>query len=725
MKKKTSKSLLMTALITGLCIGGVQDAFAAEDLNTFALDEYVVTATRTMEQAIKIPAMVSVVTAEDIKEKNVNTITDALTMLPGVYNERAGGMSDVANGIQIRGYGEGDILVLYDGMPLNDAFEGGINWSAISVDDVAKIEVVKGAASSLYGGRAVGAVINIISKNPDKDSVKVYMNYGSDSTWRRGINLNKKINDRLSVGIGYENRETDGHLKKIVYKKENASSIKDTPSHQIVTGKLDTHYDGTPNVIAGTPGTGASEDNTYNIKLKYKFDDQKSLSYRYTHDEFEYYAINPVTYLRDANGNPVFSGSVLLNNGRYANFDESDFTDYDGRREVDRHAFQYRDDKNNINFNFGVTDVKDSGYATGDDFAGFSEGEDNKYPNKTYKADFQKVWESDKNTIVAGFDFEKGKMDYTESNLLHWGDKNSVTGLNYVCGGENLMAALFVQDQYKFNDKYGVTMGVRLDRYEKKNGYNRDYNNVSLNKDFDDKKYTELSPKIAFEYTPDNNTTYYVSYGHSFNAPNLYQLYRNSGSYRANPDLDPETTDTFEVGVKKNLDEKTYVGLALYKAKTDDMITSKKMKSGIHEGKYVYQNISEANRIGAEFELRHNFTKELTSYFNYTWQDAEDGDDERIYSVPKHLMHAGLQYKKDKLSAYIEGQYVSSRNEPGELSGKYLSEDSFFTANIGVNYKIMKNATLTFAVDNLFDKDYWQWYKAAGRTVMTGIQFEF
>ena len=164
MKKTISKSLLMTALITGVFIGGAQGAFAAENLNTFALDEYVVTATRTMEEAIKVPAMVSVVTAEEIKEKNVNTITDALKMLPGIYDARPGGMSDTANGIQIRGYGEEDILVLYDGMPLNDGYSTDVNWSVVSVDDVEKIEVVKGAASSLYGGKAVGAVINIISK---------------------------------------------------------------------------------------------------------------------------------------------------------------------------------------------------------------------------------------------------------------------------------------------------------------------------------------------------------------------------------------------------------------------------------------------------------------------------------------------------------------------------------------------------------------------------------
>ena len=55
-------------------------------------------------------------------------------------------MSDVGNSIQIRGYSEDSILVLYDGMPLNDAYDGGVNWSAVSINDVKKIELVRGAA---------------------------------------------------------------------------------------------------------------------------------------------------------------------------------------------------------------------------------------------------------------------------------------------------------------------------------------------------------------------------------------------------------------------------------------------------------------------------------------------------------------------------------------------------------------------------------------------------
>lgn len=718
MKKKISKSLLMTTLITGLCFGGVQGAFASEELNTFALDEYVVTATRTMEQAIKIPAMVSVVTEQQIKEKNVNTITDALKMLPGVYDARPGGMSDTANGIQIRGYGEEDILVLYDGMPLNDGYSTDVNWSVVSVDDVAKIEVVKGAASSLYGGKAVGAVINIISKDPDKDSVRAYFNYGSDSTWKRGVNLNKKINEKLSVGFGYENKETDGHPKKLVQTQKGNS---DTPSGTIGTGVVtDIRNNGKTIYILGLPGTGASEDNTYNFKIKYKFDDNKSLNYRYTHDDYKYFAVDPVSYIHDANGNKLFEGSVLLPDGKYYNFDEGDFTDYDGRRKVDRHAIQYRDEDNKIDFNIGVTNVKDFGYSTGSDFAGEGSGNDSKYPNKSYKADFQKVWESDNNTVVAGFNLQKDSMDYIKSSLAHWGDKNSVTSVKSTMGGTNIIGALFIQDQYKFNDKFGVTAGLRLDHYQKKDGYYRDKSS-SINQE--DEKYTELSPKVAFEYTPNENTTYYISYGHSFNPPTLYKLYRHDPSYGyvANPDLEPEITDTFEVGLKKQFDKKTYMGIALYSAKTTDMINAETRD----DGKKWYVNIDEAKRLGAEFELRHDFNNNLGGYINYSIQNVEDGNGERIYSFPKNLLHAGLKYKKDKLSAYIDGQYVSSCNEPGWISNKLYSEDGFFIANIGINYKIMKNATLTFAVDNLFDKEYWQWYKAAGRTVMTGVQFEF
>ena len=120
MKKAFNKSILMTALICGSVLAGGTTVFAEENIGEFSLDTMVVTATRTAVDKIKVPSTVHVVTEEDIKQKNVLTITDALKEIPGIYDGRAGGMSDTANGIQMRGFGESDILVLYDGMPLNE-----------------------------------------------------------------------------------------------------------------------------------------------------------------------------------------------------------------------------------------------------------------------------------------------------------------------------------------------------------------------------------------------------------------------------------------------------------------------------------------------------------------------------------------------------------------------------------------------------------------------------
>ena len=109
MKKLASKGLLMSALICGnLFIGGT--TVFAEEIGDYQLDEMVVTATRTEESNIKVASVVSVITADDIKKKNILTITDALKEVAGIYDGRPGGMSDTANGIQMRGFGEADMM---------------------------------------------------------------------------------------------------------------------------------------------------------------------------------------------------------------------------------------------------------------------------------------------------------------------------------------------------------------------------------------------------------------------------------------------------------------------------------------------------------------------------------------------------------------------------------------------------------------------------------------
>lgn len=720
MNNLSRKGLLMSALICGNVFLGGTTVFA-EEIGDYQLDEMVVTATRTEESNIKVASVVSVITADDIKKKNILTITDALKEVAGIYDGRPGGMSDTANGIQMRGFGEADILVLYDGMPLNDGFNGKADWSVIAIDDVKKIEVLQGAASSLYGGHAVGGVINIIGKSPDKDHVHVYAKYGSDKTKKQGITLSKKLSDKWSMGLGYENKETDGHYKKLIYKY--AYKAKDKPGNpdKIGTGAvLNQHSNGRDMYILGNPGGGRSEDDTYNFKLQYKFNDAQSLTYRYTHDKYKYFATDPETFIKDSQGNKMFEGSVLLPNGKYLDFNEYDFTDYDGRRTTDRHALTYKDTANKIDFKLGVTNVKDFGYATGDDLAGKGGGYDTSYPNKTYKADFQKVWEGSKNNIVAGFDIEKGSMDYSSNWLDHWGDKDSASYLYYTMGGTNLVGAVFVQDAIKLSDVYSLDLGLRVDYYQKKDGYYKEHGKDNVERPTE--KYTELSPKVAFRYIPDDDTTYYASYGHSFNPPTLYQLYRSNSSFEANPDLKPETTDTVEVGLKKQFSPKLYSSLSIYQAKSKDLIDYDYLDSG----KKQYMNLSSVKRQGIELMLDYKMDDKFSTFANLTLQNAtDDTTGAKLYSIPKQILKAGLKYNYGDVSAYIDGQYVSSRTYDGQLSGKLYSDDAFFTADAGINYKFMKNATLSFAVNNIFDRDYWQWYKAGGRSWILGVDFDF
>ncbi len=217
----SNKEVLITMLLTSSVLLGGGNSLAAEEETstpTFTLDQMIVTATRTMKDVKEVPASVDVITAEEIAARNVTSVTEALQMKTGVY------MSPIAQGgINIRGFGSTDILVLLDGQPMNSGWNGVMNWEMIPVERIARIEIARGAASSLYGGRAVGAVVNITTKDSEKDSsIDAVVSYGSNNTWKKSMYFDQKLNDKLSVGAGYEKRSSDGY--RGYYRTANGSA---------------------------------------------------------------------------------------------------------------------------------------------------------------------------------------------------------------------------------------------------------------------------------------------------------------------------------------------------------------------------------------------------------------------------------------------------------------------------------------------------------------------
>jgi vitamin B12 transporter len=129
------------------------------------LHEVVVTATRIPTEVENIPAGVSVVDRDTMQTRDYDTLTDALSALPGLRVSQSGGPGGNAS-VFIRGTNSDHVLVLLDGMPINDAADpdGAFNFGVDTLGDIQRIEVVRGPMAAVYGANAVGGVINLITR---------------------------------------------------------------------------------------------------------------------------------------------------------------------------------------------------------------------------------------------------------------------------------------------------------------------------------------------------------------------------------------------------------------------------------------------------------------------------------------------------------------------------------------------------------------------------------
>lgn len=134
------------------------------------LEKVVVTATRDAQEVHKIPANVTVISKEEIDRSNAQNVVDILRDEVGLVVRDYYGTGKTAS-VDIRGFGETaalNTLVLVDGRRVNEIDLSGVDWTQIPLDQVERIEIVRGPGSVLYGDNAVGGVINIITKKPEK-----------------------------------------------------------------------------------------------------------------------------------------------------------------------------------------------------------------------------------------------------------------------------------------------------------------------------------------------------------------------------------------------------------------------------------------------------------------------------------------------------------------------------------------------------------------------------
>ena len=270
MKRKLSKGMLMTALICGtisiVSFGGAvvhaEETDADAALQGFNLEEVVVTATRIENKLIDTAANVAVVTAEDIENRNYQSAADAMKDVPGVAITHGGGERErhiILNG-------DDRVVIMIDGRRLNQEKGPSGGHQAYDLSDlpspdaIERIEILMGAASTLYGSDAVGGVVNIITKQPEKTEVRLNAGAGSWGNWNARASVATKIG---KTGI------------LVTAQKENQDYIKYKDANDSGNKKWDKSASESDNVdVKITQDIGKDQQATLYFHHSYKSGDQ-------------------------------------------------------------------------------------------------------------------------------------------------------------------------------------------------------------------------------------------------------------------------------------------------------------------------------------------------------------------------------------------------------------------------------------------------------------------
>jgi len=220
-----AEKLLVGITVLFACTLFAFSSFAEEGESEVTLEEVVVTATGNAEEVRKIPANVSVITAEDIKKSGATSIVEVLEKLGSINFKTSSGNPSQAI-IDMRGFGgdnpHGRTLIMLDGRRLNRPDMASVNWLQVPINNVERIEVVRGASSVLYGDAAVAGVINIITKRgkgrPEINASLIAGSYGLHDE-RVGITGSY---DRISYALTGENQKTFGYRERSKFASKGA-----------------------------------------------------------------------------------------------------------------------------------------------------------------------------------------------------------------------------------------------------------------------------------------------------------------------------------------------------------------------------------------------------------------------------------------------------------------------------------------------------------------------
>ena len=224
------RSFLVTATLAGPAAALAQESprpdSAASPSSTPApaetpiLPPVVVSATRTDRTLADLPVSATVITREQIMNSPGRSIDESLRAIAGVElpGDNADFIFPLLPSIAIRGVGVGDtatrVLVLVDGIPVNGGFFGNVFWNRVPKETVERIEIVRGASSSLYGSYAMGGVVNVVTRTPGELSAVLDASYGQQNSVGTNLWASAALADKkAAIGFNGNFYQTDGYVR--------------------------------------------------------------------------------------------------------------------------------------------------------------------------------------------------------------------------------------------------------------------------------------------------------------------------------------------------------------------------------------------------------------------------------------------------------------------------------------------------------------------------------
>lgn len=281
---------ILAASLAVLSLSGGAFCVEAADMPVYTLDGIVVTASRVPEKKINSNADVSVVTAKEIEEKHYDDVSEAIRHVPGVMIASHGISSQTTNSDQVYINGSPNVVVLVDGMRRNTNGNSLMNASIGELTNMASvdhIEVLKGAASTLYGSDAQGGVINIITKAPKENGVHTTLrasvgnfgreNYNFYNEGREGnlfwtVEAGKELLHQYKDGWGrrvVNHLNADHYNVKLGYDLGNDSDL--VFHYEKYSSDYTMPYSGTND---RTPSAGTKDNDSTSLQYKAKINDR-------------------------------------------------------------------------------------------------------------------------------------------------------------------------------------------------------------------------------------------------------------------------------------------------------------------------------------------------------------------------------------------------------------------------------------------------------------------